>query len=298
MSARRSLLCLVPCLAAFAPSAIAQSPTDIYLGALTVKEGRVQIGDLRNITDRDGYDNQPSFTSDGRGILFTSIRDGQADTYYYDIERASTVRITHTAESEYSPTPMPGAKTFSVVQVEADSTQRLWHFDKAGENRGVLLESVMPVGYHAWYDAGTVALFVLGDPPTLRIADLSTGRADSVAAAVGRSLHKVPARTSVSFVHKISEDEWWIEELDRHTLLATKLVRTLPGQEDYAWTPGGVILMGRAAELYQWNRRRSGAWEPIADLSDYGITSITRIAVSPSGNRVAIVSERPTSSDQ
>lgn len=295
MISKRSLLCSVMFVGAFAPATLAQSPTDIYLGTLTVKEGRVQIRELRNITDRDGYDNQPSFTADGRGVLYTSIRDGQADTYYYDIAGASIRRVTQTAESEYSPTPMPGAETFSVVRVEADSTQRLWHFDMAGENRGVLLENVKPVGYHAWYEPGTVVLFVLGAPPTLQIADLSTGNADVAADAVGRSLHKVPSRSSISFVHKISEDEWWIKELDVGTRQLTELVRTLPGREDYAWTPGGVMLMGREAKMYQWNPDRSAEWELVADLSAQGVTAITRIAVSPSGDRVAIVSERPAS---
>ena len=295
MISKRSLLCSLLFVVAFAPATLAQSPTDIYLGTLTVKKGRVQIGPLRNITDRDGYDNQPSFTADGRGVLYTSIRDGQSDTYYYDIAGASIKRVTHTAESEYSPTPMPGAETFSVVQVEADSSQRLWHFDMAGEKRGVLLENVMPVGYHAWYESGTVVLFVLGDPPTLQIADLSTGAADIAADAVGRSLHKVPSHSSISFVHKISEDEWWIKELDMGTRQLTELVRTLPGREDYAWMPGGVILMGDEGKMYQWNPHRSAEWEMVADLSAQGVTAITRIAVSPSGDRVAIVTERPAS---
>jgi hypothetical protein len=288
----RSLACSIILVGAFAPATLAQSPTDIYLGTLTFIDGRVQIGELRNITNRDGYDNQPSFTADGKGILYTSIRDGQADTYVYDTATGSIERVTHTAESEYSPTPMPGQQTFSVVQVEADSTQRLWHFDMSGVKRGVLLEHVKPVGYHVWYEPETVVLFVLGDPPTLQIADLSTGNADVAADAVGRSLHKVPSRPSITFVHKTSEDEWWINELDMSTRQPTKLVRTLPGREDYAWTPGGVILMGRDSEMYQWHDGRSGEWQRVADLSAQGITAITRIAVSPSGDRVAIVTER------
>jgi len=293
MISARSLLGSVLLLGTLTATTAAQSATDIYLGTLTFIDGRSRIDELRNITNRNGYDNQPSFSADGRGVLYTSIRDGQADTYYYDIAGATIRRVTHTPESEYSPTPMPGADSFSAVQVEADSTQRLWHFDMSGENRGVLLENVRPVGYHAWYDSSRVVLFVLGDPPTLQVANLSTGEAAVAADAVGRSLHKVPSRSSVSFVHKISEDEWWIKELDMRSRKQTELTRTLTGREDYAWTPDGVILMGMGAELYQWNPLRSTEWERVADLSDQGLTAITRIAVSPSGDRVAIVSERP-----
>ncbi|MDX1675452.1 MAG: hypothetical protein R3314_11715, partial [Longimicrobiales bacterium] len=148
-------------------SGTAQTPTDIYLLPLDRQEdGRlVAAGEPRPVTDRDGYDNQPHFTPDGR-LLYTSIRDGQADTYLYDPATGETTRVTTTPESEYSPTPIPGSDRFSVVRVEADSTQRLWSFAPDGSRPRLVLEDVAPVGYHAWSD-DRVALFVLGDPPTL-----------------------------------------------------------------------------------------------------------------------------------
>ena len=40
-----------------------------------------------NITNRSGYDNQPSFSKDEKSIYFTSIRnDKQADIYLYNIK--------------------------------------------------------------------------------------------------------------------------------------------------------------------------------------------------------------------
>lgn len=267
----------------------AQPSTDIYVGKLSFSDGRVMISDLKNVTQREGYDNQPHFLAAG-SLLFTSIRaDGQADTYRYDPASGMIERITSTAESEYSPTPMPGGGTFSVVQVEADSTQRLWHFDFDGGNRGVLLADVKPVGYHAWCDANLVALFVLGDPPTLQLADRRTGKARVVERGIGRSLHKVPGRQALSFVHKVSDDEWWIRALDLSTGDTEPLTPTLPGSEDFAWTSQGIILMGMGARIYQWNPERGDEWEQIADFTAQGLTGITRIAVSPSGGRLAIV---------
>ena len=40
--------------------------------------------------------------------------------------------------------------------------------------------------------------------------------------------------------------------------------------------------------LHRW-REGEQRWTPIADLSEFGVTSATRIAVSPDGKRVAIV---------
>ena len=94
MISARSLLGSVLLLGTLTATTAAQSATDIYLGTLTFIDGRSRIDELRNITNRNGYDNQPSFSADGRGVLYTSIRDGQADTYYYDIAGATIRRVT------------------------------------------------------------------------------------------------------------------------------------------------------------------------------------------------------------
>ncbi|PYP63416.1 MAG: hypothetical protein DMD37_06350, partial [Gemmatimonadetes bacterium] len=142
-------------------AAAAPPATDIYLADLRVVDGRVQVGTPVNVTARPGYDNQPFFLPDGGAFLYTSIRaDSQADIYRYDLRTATSVRLTATRESEYSPTPLPDGSGFSAVRVEADSTQRLWAFDWDGARPRLVLDSIKPVGYHAWGDARTVALFV------------------------------------------------------------------------------------------------------------------------------------------
>ena len=103
----RCLVRLVPVVLRAAPL-FAQTPpaTDIYLIALTWRDGRVRLGDgpAANITNWTGYDNQPFFLPDGRSLLYTSIReDGQADIYRYDLGSGLSVRLTATPESEYSP---------------------------------------------------------------------------------------------------------------------------------------------------------------------------------------------------
>src|SRR5216117_3155150 len=184
--------------------AAAQPPaTDIYVASLHVADGRVQVGTPVNVTARPGYDNQPFFLPDGRAFLYTSIReDGQADIYRYDLERATSIRLTTTHESEYSPTPLPDGTGFSVVRVEADSTQRLWAFDLAGSRPRVVLDSIKPVGYHAWADDHTLVLYVLGTPPTLQIADTRapSTRGAVVAQNIGRPLQRVPGSSAIAFL--------------------------------------------------------------------------------------------------
>lgn len=278
----------------YRPTAAGAPSTDIFLGTLLLDGDRVEVSDLINITDRDGYDNQPYFTPDGTALLFTSARDTfQTDIYRYDIAAGTVTRITHTSTaSEYSPTVMPGTTDFSTIREEA-GRQQLWRYGLDGSDLGGILDDVYPVGYHAWGDENTAAMFVLGDsitPSTLQLGDLTTGEASIVAKSIGRSLHRIPGQRTISFVHKVSEDEWLIKAINIDTRSVTTLTPTLPGREDYAWLPDGSIIMGDESALYRW--ADDGAWETFADLSGFGVRAISRLAVAPGGDRIAVVGNR------
>ncbi|KPJ95897.1 MAG: hypothetical protein AMS18_02035 [Gemmatimonas sp. SG8_17] len=277
-------------------AAWAQGPgTDIHLVSIHLSGDQVTFDRALNITNRDGYDNQPSFLPDGNSLLYSSNRGSQTDIYRYFIATQITERVTNTApESEYSPAIMPGTNMFSVVRVEADSTQRLWQFDLNGANPRVVLTGIKPVGYHAWGDANTVALFILGDsatPATLQLADVRSGRAQIVAYNIGRSLHRVPGRAAISFTHRVPE--YLVKQLDLVSGAVSPLMQLLSGNEYYAWLPDGSALMGLDSKLFRRVPTSDSGWQQVADLSDVGISGITRLAVSPAGDRLAIVAARP-----
>ncbi len=264
--------------------------TEIFVADLRSRDGRLSVGQPVNITNREGYDNQPMFMPDGESLLYTSIREGTLpDIYRYVFRDKSTAQMTKTPEGEYSATPMPGGKFFSVIRVEADQTQRLWKFPFAGGAPSLVLEKIKPVGYHAWLDANTLALFVLGSPATLQLADVRTGQAETLENNIGRSLHKHPSHYSITFVHKLSGDEWLIKELDLKTRQAEVLTKTLPGSEDFVWTPDGVILSASGAKLFKFEPKKDREWQEVADFSSAGLKGITRLAVSPKGDKVALV---------
>ena len=268
--------------------------TDIYVADLRVDGRRVTAGTPVNVTARPGYDNQPCFLRDGRSFLYTAIHeDGQADIYRYDLDRKTSVRLTTTRESEYSPTPLPQGNGFSVVRVEADSTQRLWAFEDDGTHPRLLLDSIKPVGYHAWADDRTLVLFVLGSPATLQIADARSAAASGevVARDVGRSLQPIPGRAAVSFVQRDSAAGPSLAEVDVRTRRVTPLVKAPAGADFFVWMGNGIVLAASGTTLYQWDSHAGagGAWEPVADFAPAGLTSVTRLAISPRGDRLAIV---------
>src|SRR6266581_1898255 len=281
----------------FAIAAQGQTPTptptppasNIYVIEVKNHQGQLKFGEPKKITTSVGYNNQPSFLSNGKSLLYASIRDKQADIYRYDLGSGTTMQVTDTKESEFSPTLMPDGNSISVVRVEADGTQRLWKFPLKGGTPSLILEKIKPVGYHLWIDDHTLALFVLGTPNTLQIIDVRTEKAETIAENPGRILRRIPRQDKFSFVHKISDQEWIIKAFDLETRTITPLIKTLAGVEDYAWTPSGVLLMAKDSKLFAWNPAADKDWREIADFSQAGLKGITRIAVSPKENRIALV---------
>jgi hypothetical protein len=273
--------------------------TDVYLAPVKMQRGQLVVGSVVNITNRPGYDNQPSFTPDSKSILFTSVRaDAQADIYRYDLRTKSTSRVTSTTESEYSATVFGDGSRFSAIRVEADSTQRLWSFRLDGGDPRVLFEAIKPVGYHAWVDSTTVAMFVLGRPNALVIADTHGGRVDTVARDVGRSLLPLPNGGGFSFVQRMPDSSRILMAVDmrgsgrdRRTV-SMPLVR-MPTQADYVtWLEPAVAIAGSGSQLLLWRGgRKSGQWSNLVDLSRYGLRRISRLALSPDHSWLAIVAE-------
>jgi hypothetical protein len=114
-----------------------------------------------------------------------------------------------------------------------------------------------------------------------------------VARDIGRSPQSIPGRHAVSFVQRVDSTESWLAEVDGETRAVRRLVRLPRGADFHAWTPGGLVLTSDGATLYQWDSRAAGPWVPVADLGALGLRGVTRLAVSPSGDRLALVARDP-----
>ena len=270
--------------------------TDIYLLPLGAGLSSLKDAKPQPVSTAPGYDNQPMFSPDGGRILFAANRDGkQIDIFVFDRGAGRTSQLTDTPENENSPTYLPDGVGspggFSVVRTEADKTQRLWRFDGRGREPALVLTDIKPVGYHAWVDAGTVALFVLGQPATLQIASVATGAAEIAADGIGRSLHRVPGTRAVSFVRRDGSGEFWISQLDVATKKVEPLVKAAEGspERDMTWMPDGkTILMSAGTRVFSWTRGEPG-WTQVFDAATHSLGAVSRLAVSPKGDAIAIV---------
>lgn len=267
----------------------AQPSTEVYLFDLSFNGESYSLANPKNISSNEGYDNQPHFLPDGNSLLYAGTVDGQTDVFQYDLRNGEKTRLTQTPGSEYSPTPTPDGKGFSCIVLEKDGTQLLSKYNWNSNQAEVLIPDLV-VGYHAWLSKRKVASFVLGDPNYLQWNIIGSKRSGVIQTKIGRSLHKVPGSSKLSFVDKSQGKNWRLRTWKKGRK-SKVICNTLNNVEDLSWTPAGDILMGKNTQLYQMLIGEESARRLVADLSQYGLGGISRIAVSPKGNAIAIVLE-------
>ena len=277
-------------------TADAAPSSDIYLGRLDTSVEPWVLGELRNVTARAGYDNQPSFDTNA-SFLYTSVRGRQSDIYRYAIERDAHEQLSDTPSNEYSPTPLPDAEGFSVVR-ELDGVQTLWRHGPEGRPQGRMFEALDAIGYHLWLD-GTqhAAFFLVGESedghrlvhaaaPGAELAPILEGK-------VGRCMAKLEG--GLSYVEHGPEGaqlmRYVVESGARSPIVAAR-----EGSEDYAWVGEADLLMGEGSGLWRWNV--DAGWTAVSlQAAEGGVLpskKITRIAVSPDRRWVAFVEAEPS----
>jgi len=85
-----------------------------------------------------------------------------------------------------------------------------------------------------------------------------------------------------------------VNELDPTTGAVTALTPAVEGarEADLAWTPEGTLLMAKDDVLYAWTRGQSG-WKAITLPGQLSLRGVTRLAVSPGGEWLALVAQPP-----
>ena len=285
---------LIIALTFFSISVFAQYPaTNIYVMDMQ------RIGDnyfkfdnpiFVNSDNKNGYNNQPHFINDNE-MLVTSSRDGkQTDIFSYNFSTYETTQLSDTKSiSEFSPTIIPNTTNkFSTICIEEDGkTQRLWEYTYGNKNiiRKVLLDKTSDVGYHEWLNPNQVALFIVGNPHTLKIANVLTEKIENYTSNIGRCMRTLD-NGDLLFVQK-AQGGWYLKRLDIVNLDITTIAPTLVDSEDFALLNDGTVIMGKGDKLYKLNVNRDRQWAVIADLGSFNLNKITRIAVSD--NKIAIV---------
>ena len=249
---------------------------------------------VANISDRDGYDNQPSFTLNGESVLFSSDRaGGQTDIFKYDISTKQTQNLTNTPDrNEYSAQPRSNER-FNYILQEGVPYQNLWHtsYEKGSSER--VLTSYVPAAYYAINEKGVLfwgryAFSLFFEPAGVDVGP-SIGESLFVMDKAGRSIHAIPHSSLFSVVHKQMNGNWVIKSFNPETKAMIPMVSISADNEDYCWTPQGKMLRADGYTLTEYDPSTEDAWESVTDLEAKGFVNGGRCSVSKDGRYLAIV---------
>jgi Tol biopolymer transport system component len=268
----------------------AQLPdTDIFLAKISANHGKLSFGTPFNITNRTGYDNQPSFTPDGKSVLFVSVKDTtQSDVYSYELSSKKISQLTATDESEYSPSCTNDRKNISVVRVDKDNGQRFYNIPANDIKNPHVVKGGDSIGYYCWLNDSLVAMFILGPANTFQVLNTHTAQRKLIAGDIGRCMKLDADKKNMLFVIKQNENEWSIFRMNIASFAISKVTSTLKGSEDFAVMSDGTLLTGSEGKLFSYMPNVDKDWQQIADFTST-VKTFYRISVSPKNDFIALV---------
>ncbi len=269
---------------------IAQTNPEVYLCDIKSEYGGLITYNFQNISNDEGYDSQPSFTSNNQ-VLFAGNKGGQTDIALYDISKKSKTWFNKTTiGGEYSPILIPGSNgKVSAVRLDPDGLQRLYMYDTISKENIELIEGLQ-VAYYNFHNAETIVASVLSDDKLdLVFSNLKAKKTDTFIRNVGRSIHRVPDSKTMSYTSVNEDKNQEVYLLDMETKESFFVCQLPIGILDYTWLNDSQILIGSGSKLYIYDTFLNSDWKEVANLSEYNIKDITRLAVSPDGARLSLV---------
>jgi hypothetical protein len=271
---------------------LAQPNTDVFLIDINFNSIGIEVSNFTNISNQEGYDNQPSFDFDDF-VLYARNNKGQTDIYQYHItNKTNTLLNKTTSGGEFSPQRIPNNFDVAAVRLDITGLQRLYNYnEKTGESE-ILIEDLQ-VAYFAFYDSNTIVSSVIdGDGGlNLVVSNLSTKTNNTIVQKVGRSIHKVPHSKHMSYTSINEENNNDVYMLDMKTLESFFVCQLPIDINDFAWLDGDRMIIGSGSKIFVYEMFGSQEWEELIDLTKYNVKNITRLTVHPSGKKIAFVAE-------
>ena len=279
-----------------AATASAQStvPVNLYVADLTYDGGSVHVGAPRKLTADRGINSQPSFTPDGKSILFVrrDSANGQGDVYRINLASGAETRITSTPEMENSPTVLPDGKLM-VIRWTPSTLFREWGpwiYDMNGTPVKGLLPGPDTVGYYVRLDSVTFAMMRPKSVGAIAIFDARKGTmTDLDFHPANLPPQKIPGQRAISYTRVDSVGGNRIRRLDLLTHDTTEIAAAQPRRVVHAWTLRGTIIMGNGNAIFALTPP-ARTWTQVASFTDPELQEVNAYVVSPAGDKLILIS--------
>jgi ketosteroid isomerase-like protein len=257
--------------------------------------GRFAVSNLINISKHPGYDNQPAFFPDGR-LVFTS------QIAVLDETGHAVQAVIHDFANGTS-RPVPGALGFSPTPAADGSLMLLRDghvvlHDASGKESQ--LTETKDAGYFARFDEQTWVLYMNDKQRRIVMYDPKTKALDTIALGSMTAPFRISGKRAVSFVavepfpapegtappRTLFLRQFNVDDRQITTLATVPF----PTSGSHVWTSRGTLLMASGHTIYEWNPAKPDDWRTAATFDDPELQGLTRIAISPRGDRIALVS--------
>jgi ketosteroid isomerase-like protein len=273
--------------------------SEVWVGALDMSGDRFAVSNLVNISKHPGYDNQPAFFADGRLVFTSQIavldESGHAvQARIYDFANGTSAAIP--GALGFSPTPTADGSLMLLRE------GKVWLHETSGKEH--TLTETNDAGYFSRFDDRTWVLYMNDKQRRIVIYDATTKALDTIAVGSATAPFRIPGKRAVTFVavepFPAPEGEA-VKTAPPRTLVLRRLdlddrkvttLATIPfaTSGSHVWTSRNTILMASGHTIYEWNPARPDDWRTAAQFDNPELQGLTRIALSPRGDRIALVS--------
>ena len=218
----------------------------------------------------------PSFSSDGRRVVFSALRDGTGDIYVVDLETQSLENLTADDFNDYGPTFAPDGR--SVVYVaRVSGNEKLFHLDLETRVKTQLTFGTHDDGAAQFVDERTILFASTATAPAVPLEpevarngniyniwllDLVNGELSQYTDALGGNVSPVVLGQGEAG-HRVAFVTYYKGEYGLHTMEITKALHNA-ASADFG-SPGPIIDFQAPLShtLVRDNSRKKGAFEKL-----------------------------------
>ena len=274
------------------------NPVNLWVVDLKWTGNQLSTGTPVKLTNDNGTNSQPSFSPDGRSVVFSATRDtGSSDIYRIELATRTETRVTRTPENENSPTVNSAGEYVAVRWIPATLFREFgpWQYAPDGTPTRGVLRGPDTTGYYTPLGSGDYALTRPRSKSfTLALFDARSGTITDVDSGVpALPAQLIPGQRALSYVRIDSADgRHTLRRVDLATQRTSSIGSTIVGRTAHAWIPRhNTVLMAKGNVLYA-RRASESSWRVVARFVDPDLRNAAAYVVSPAGDKLVLTSPR------